>query len=52
MAKKALMLSVVAFAIFFLLARPAGAADAVEGLADVAGEAFRQVARFFTALID
>jgi len=52
MAKKALMLGVVAFAIFFLLARPAGAADAVQTLGNVVGEAFHQVARFFTALID
>jgi hypothetical protein len=52
MAKKALMLLVVAFAIFFLLARPSSAADAVETLGGMAGEAFHQVARFFTALID
>ncbi len=52
MAKKALMLLVVAFAIFFLLARPAGAADAVQTLGGMAGEAFHAVARFFTSLMD
>ena len=51
MAKKVLMLFVVVFAIFFLLARPTGAADAVEVVADAAGAALHQVARFFTALI-
>lgn len=52
MAKKALMLLVVAFAIFFLLARPEGAADAVQSAGDMLAEVFDQVARFFTALVD
>ena len=52
MVKKLLMLLVVAFAIFFLLVRPEGAADAVEFLADACGQMFRQVARFFGALSD
>jgi hypothetical protein len=52
MAKKALMLSVAAFAIFFMLSRPEGAADAVQFAADAVAEAFHQIARFFTALVD
>jgi hypothetical protein len=49
-AKKALLLLVVAFAIFYVLARPAGAGDSVQGAAEALGEGFRQVIRFFTAL--
>ena len=52
MVKKLLMLLVVAFAIYFLLVRPAGAADAVEFLVDACGAMFHQVARFLGALVD
>jgi uncharacterized membrane-anchored protein len=45
------MLSVVAFAAFFLLTRPVGAADGVEITAGAIVEGFDQVARFFSRLI-
>jgi hypothetical protein len=51
MAKKTLMLSVVAFAAFFLLTRPVGAADGVEATAGAIAEGFEQVARFLGRLI-
>lgn len=50
-AKKTLMLSVVAFAAFFLLTRPVGAADGVEATAGAITEGFEQVARFLGRLI-
>lgn len=51
MAKKALMLLVVAFAIFFLLSRPESAAESVQGAGGALGEGFDRVARFFTELV-
>lgn len=51
MAKKALMLTIAAFAIFFLLSQPVGAADSVKFTAGAVGDAFQQVARFFGALV-
>jgi NADPH-dependent curcumin reductase CurA len=51
MAKKALMLTVAAFAIFFLLSQPVSAADSVKLATGAVGDAFTQVARFFGALI-
>jgi len=51
-AKKALMLAVVAFAVFFLLTRPEGAADAVQSGGEMVGDVFHQIARFFSALVD
>jgi hypothetical protein len=50
MAKKALPLLIVAFAIFYVLAQPKGAGDAVQSASGVAAEGFRQLARFVTAL--
>jgi hypothetical protein len=50
MVKKALPLLIVAFAIFYVLAQPKGAGDAVQSASGVAAEGFRQLARFVTAL--
>ena len=51
MLKKALLLLVVLFAVFYLLTRPEGAASAVEGAAAAIIEAFESMARFFTSLV-
>ena len=51
MAKKVLMLLVAAFAIFFLLSQPVGAADSVKVAAGGVGDAFDQVARFLSELV-
>jgi uncharacterized membrane-anchored protein len=45
------MLSVVAFAAFFLLTRPVGAADGVAMTARAIVEGFEQVARFLSRLL-
>jgi hypothetical protein len=50
-AKKGLMLLVVAFAAFYLLTEPTGAANALQGAADGVRSAFEQIVRFFTALL-
>jgi hypothetical protein len=50
-AKKTLMLSVVGFAVFFLLTRPVGAADSVQMTAGVVAEGFERLARFLSALL-
>jgi hypothetical protein len=49
-AKKALPILLVAFAIFYVLAQPKGAGEAVQSASGVAAEGFRQIARFLTAL--
>ena len=49
-AKKGLVLLVIAFAAFYLLTQPIGAADAVKGAAVAVGDAFEAVIRFITAL--
>lgn len=51
-AKKGLMLLVVAFAAFYLLTRPEDAASALEGAGDGVRTAFDQIVRFLTALFD
>ncbi len=51
MAKKALLLLVVAFAVFYVLARPEGAGDSVQGAGMALAEGFRKVIRFFSALL-
>ena len=51
MLKKALLLLVVLFAVFYLLTRPEGAASAVEGAAAAIIGAFESMARFFTSLV-
>lgn len=51
MLKKALVILVVGFAVFYLLTEPAAAADAIEGALDAVMEAFGAVAVFFEELI-
>lgn len=41
---------VVAFALFYLITQPAGAAEAVRGAADAVGVAFNSIIEFITAL--
>lgn len=41
---------VIAFAAFYLLTQPVGAADAIKGAAAAVGEAFEAVIRFISAL--
>ncbi|MDP9443520.1 MAG: hypothetical protein M3P83_03830 [Actinomycetota bacterium] len=50
--KKAVALAVVAFAAFYLLTQPVGAADAIRGAVAAVGSAFEQLIRFVTALVD
>ena len=51
-AKKGLTLLVVAFAAFYLLKQPEGAADAIQVAGEALRTAFEQVMRFFSALFD
>jgi hypothetical protein len=51
-AKKGLTLLVVAFAAFYLLTKPEGAADAIQVAGEALRTAFEQVMRFFSALFD
>jgi hypothetical protein len=51
-AKKGLTLLVVAFAAFYLLSKPQGAADAIQVAGEALQTAFEQVMRFFSALFD
>jgi hypothetical protein len=48
--KKVLVGLVIAFAAFYLLTQPAGAADAIKGAASVVGVAFEGIITFLTAL--
>jgi hypothetical protein len=48
--QKLLVGVVVAFAAFYLLSQPAGAADAVKGAASAVGVAFESIIEFITAL--
>ena len=41
---------VIAFALFYMLTQPAGAAQAVRGAADAVGVAFNSIIEFITAL--
>lgn len=41
---------VVAFALFYLITQPAGAAEAVRGAADAVGVAFTSIIEFISAL--
>jgi hypothetical protein len=50
--KKLLGVVVLAFAGYYLLTQPAGAADVVKGAVGVVGDAFNSVIRFFNALFD
>ena len=51
-AKKSLTLLVVAFAAFYRLTKPEGAADAIQVAGEALRHAFDQVTRFFTALFN
>ncbi|MGH3356209.1 MAG: hypothetical protein ACRDOJ_09950 [Nocardioidaceae bacterium] len=51
-AKKGLTLLVVAFAAFYLLTQPEGAAGAIQGAGEAVMSAFEQIVRFVTALAD
>ena len=51
MLKKVLLLLVVGFAAFYLLTRPEGAANAVEGATVGVVGAFESIARFLTSLV-
>ncbi|HET9861144.1 MAG TPA: hypothetical protein VFQ19_15295 [Nocardioidaceae bacterium] len=48
--QKLLVGVVVAFAAFYLLSQPAGAADAVKGAASAVGVAFESIIEFISAL--
>ena len=48
--KKLLAGLVIAFAAFYLLSQPAGAADAVRGAVSAVGTAFESLIAFITAL--
>lgn len=48
--KKVLVGLVIAFAAFYLLTQPAGAADAIKGAASAVGDAFESIIAFLTAL--
>ena len=41
---------VIAFALFYMLTQPAGAAQAVRGAADAVGVAFNSILEFISAL--
>ena len=49
--QKLLVGLVVAFALFYLLSQPQGAAEAVKGAGDAVGVAFNNVIEFFSALL-
>jgi len=48
--KQGLVLLVVAFAAFYLLTEPEGAADAIRGAFGAVMEAFEQIVRFISRL--
>jgi hypothetical protein len=49
--KKIVMLLVLAFAIFYVVTKPAAAANLVESTASFIGDLFTSVVRFFGALL-
>ena len=51
-ARKALVLLVIAFVVFYLITQPEGAADAVRGAVAAVGDAFDAIMRFFNALAE
>lgn len=51
-ARKALVLLVIGFVVFYLVTQPEGAADAVRGAAAAVGDAFDAIMRFFNALAE
>ena len=48
--KKALLVLLVGFLIFYLVSRPESAADAVQAVIDAIALAFRSIVTFFTSL--
>ncbi|HSK25337.1 MAG TPA: hypothetical protein VK894_00315 [Jiangellales bacterium] len=50
MAKKVLTGLAIAFAAYYLITEPSGAADAVSGAASAVADAFESVITFFTEL--
>jgi hypothetical protein len=49
-AKKVLTILAIAFAAYYLITEPSGAADAVSGAGAAVGDAFESVITFFTEL--
>jgi hypothetical protein len=49
-AKKVLAALAIAFAVYYLITEPQGAADAVSGAASVVVDAFNSIITFFTEL--
>ena len=49
-ARKTVVLLVIAFAVFYLVSQPEAAADAVRGALEAVGAAFDAIIRFFRAL--
>jgi len=51
-ARKAVVFLVIAFAVYYLVTQPQGAADAVRGAVDAVLEAITAIFRFFSALAE
>ena len=51
-ARKAVYLLVIGFAVFYLVSQPEGAADAVKGALTAVGDAMDAIIRFFNALAE
>ncbi len=51
-ARKALIVLAIGFAVFYLVSQPEAAADAVQGAFSAVGDAFDAIIRFFNALAD
>ncbi len=49
-AKKGITFLIIAFALFYLVTQPAGAADAVKTVAGGIGQVFDAILKFFNAL--
>jgi hypothetical protein len=51
-ARKAVYLLVIGFAVFYLVSQPESAADAVRGALSAVGDAMNAIIRFFNALAE
>ena len=51
-ARKAVYLLVIGFAVYYLVSQPEGAADAVRGALAAVGDAMNAIIRFFSALAE
>jgi hypothetical protein len=51
-ARKAVYLLVIGFAVFYLVSQPEAAADAVRGALSAVGDAMNAIIRFFNALAE